>query len=68
MTDAKYKDRQKLEVFCWPELMQIFKGLIELIMVTPAISPASFAASSLQWQASPAAVSTARRMAHTRCI
>ena len=35
MTDAKYQDRQNLEVFCWPELMQIFQQLIELVMVTP---------------------------------
>ncbi len=35
MTEAKYQDRQKLEVFCWPELMQIFQGLVELVMVNP---------------------------------
>ena len=35
MTDAKYQDRQNLEVFRWPELMQVFQGLVELVMVSP---------------------------------
>lgn len=35
MTDARYQDRQNLEVFCWPELMQIFQNLVELVMVSP---------------------------------
>ncbi len=34
MTDAKYRDRQNLEVFRWPELMQAFQGLVELVMVS----------------------------------
>ena len=34
MTDATYKDRQNLEVFCWPELMEIFQKLVELVMVS----------------------------------
>ncbi len=36
MTGDKYRDRQNLEIFCWPELMQIFRGLVELVMVSPA--------------------------------
>lgn len=35
VTDAKYQDRQNLEVFCWPELMQMFQSLVELVMVSP---------------------------------
>ena len=34
MKDAKYQDRQNLEVFCWPELMAIFQKLVELVMVS----------------------------------
>jgi alkylhydroperoxidase family enzyme len=35
MTEAKYQDRQNLEIFCWPELMEKFQPLLELVMVTP---------------------------------
>ena len=35
MTDEKYQDRQNLEIFCWPELMNIFQGLVELVMLSP---------------------------------
>lgn len=35
MTDTKYRDRQKLEIFCWPELMKIFQSLVELVMLSP---------------------------------
>jgi alkylhydroperoxidase family enzyme len=34
MTKAQYQDRQNLEIFCWPELMAIFRNLIELVMVS----------------------------------
>jgi len=36
MPDARYQNRQNLEVFCWPELMQMFRGLVELVMVSPS--------------------------------
>jgi alkylhydroperoxidase family enzyme len=36
MTDAKYQDRQNLEIFRWPELMEIFRNLIDLVMVSHA--------------------------------
>lgn len=36
MSDPKYENRQNLEIFCWPELMKIFKELVELVMVSPA--------------------------------
>lgn len=35
MTAANYQDRQNLEIFRWPELMQAFRPLIELVMVSP---------------------------------
>ncbi|MGE0875913.1 MAG: carboxymuconolactone decarboxylase family protein [Burkholderiales bacterium] len=35
MSDAGYQDRQNLEVFRWPELMGIFRNLVELVMVAP---------------------------------
>jgi alkylhydroperoxidase family enzyme len=35
MTGAKYQDRQNLEFFRWPELMQRFQSLAELVMVSP---------------------------------
>jgi hypothetical protein len=35
MTDTKYENRQNFEIFCWPELMQTFQGLVELVMVSP---------------------------------
>jgi len=35
MSDDKYQDRQNLEIFCWPELMQRFLSLVELVMVSP---------------------------------
>lgn len=35
MAEARYHDRQNLEVFCWPELMQKFRDLVELVMVSP---------------------------------
>jgi len=34
MKDAKYRDRQNLEMLCWPELMKIFQGLVELVMLS----------------------------------
>ena len=34
MTDAQYRDRQNLEIFRWPELMEIFQKLVELVMVS----------------------------------
>jgi alkylhydroperoxidase family enzyme len=34
MPDAHYENRQNLEIFCWPELMKIFKDLVELVMVS----------------------------------
>jgi len=36
MTDVKYQERQNLEIFRWPELMQIFQNLVELVMVSPS--------------------------------
>jgi alkylhydroperoxidase family enzyme len=35
MADAEYRDRQNLEIFRWPELMQVFQRLVELVMVSP---------------------------------
>ena len=35
MTEAEYQDRQNLEIFAWPELMEIFQNLVELVMVSP---------------------------------
>jgi len=35
MTDARYQNRQNLEIFCWPELTRIFLPLVELVMVSP---------------------------------
>ena len=35
MTLPEYQDRQNLEFFRWPELMQRFQGLVELVMVAP---------------------------------
>jgi alkylhydroperoxidase family enzyme len=35
MTDIEYQNRQNLEIFTWPEMMHIFKDLVELVMVTP---------------------------------
>lgn len=35
MSELKYQDRQKLEIFCWPELMKPFQDLVELVMVSP---------------------------------
>jgi alkylhydroperoxidase family enzyme len=34
MTDAEYQNRQNLEILCWPELMERFQPLIELVMVS----------------------------------
>ncbi len=34
MSDDGYKDRQNLEIFAWPELMQTFTKLVELVMVS----------------------------------
>jgi alkylhydroperoxidase family enzyme len=34
MKDSKYQDRQNLEILCWPELMQTFQPLVELVMVS----------------------------------
>jgi len=35
MPDHGYKDRQNLEIFAWPELMQTFTQLVEQVMVSP---------------------------------
>jgi alkylhydroperoxidase family enzyme len=35
MTDTKYQDRQNLEFFRWPELLDRFQSLVELVMITP---------------------------------
>ncbi len=35
MSDDGYKDRQNLEIFAWPELMQTFTKLVEQVMVSP---------------------------------
>lgn len=35
MKDTKYEDRQNLEFFRWPELMEKFQSVVELVMVTP---------------------------------
>lgn len=35
MTDARYQDRQNLEMLGWPELMRPFRDLVELVMVAP---------------------------------
>lgn len=35
MTDARYQDRQNLEFFRWPELLEKFQGLVELVMIAP---------------------------------
>ncbi len=34
MSDDGYKDRQNLEIFSWPELIQTFTKLVELVMVS----------------------------------
>jgi alkylhydroperoxidase family enzyme len=36
MADHEYRDRQALEIFCWPELMEVFQKLAEIVMVSPA--------------------------------
>lgn len=33
MSDDKYQNRQNLEVFCWPELMETFQTLVERVMI-----------------------------------
>ena len=35
MQDAKYQDRQNLEIFRWPELLKVFQNLVELVMLAP---------------------------------
>jgi alkylhydroperoxidase family enzyme len=35
MKDYEYQDRQNLEIFAWPELMQTFMKLMEQVMVAP---------------------------------
>ena len=35
MKHAKYRDRQNLEIFRWPELMKVFQNLVELVMLSP---------------------------------
>lgn len=35
MTDTKYEDRQNLEFFRWPELLERFQSLVELVMIAP---------------------------------
>lgn len=32
---TQYENRQDLEIFRWPELMQLFQKLVELVMVSP---------------------------------
>jgi alkylhydroperoxidase family enzyme len=39
MTLPEYQDRQNLEFFGWPELMQRFQGLVERVMVAPGTLP-----------------------------
>ena len=34
MSDDTYQNRQNLEIFCWPELMEIFQPLVERVMVS----------------------------------
>jgi alkylhydroperoxidase family enzyme len=36
MTDHEYHDRQNLEIFCWPEMMEVFQKLAEIVMISPA--------------------------------
>jgi alkylhydroperoxidase family enzyme len=33
MSDDTYQNRQNLEIFCWPELMETFQTLVERVMV-----------------------------------
>ncbi len=33
MADDTYQNRQNLEIFCWPELMETFQTLVERVMV-----------------------------------
>jgi alkylhydroperoxidase family enzyme len=35
MTDIQYENRQKLEIFSWPEMMNIFQELVQRVMVAP---------------------------------
>jgi alkylhydroperoxidase family enzyme len=35
MKNHGYQDRQKLEIFVWPELMQRFMKLVEQVMISP---------------------------------
>ena len=35
MTKQPYENRQNLEIFRWPELMQLFQKLVERVMVSP---------------------------------
>ena len=35
MNESGYKDRQNLEIFVWPELMQTFSKLVEQVMISP---------------------------------
>lgn len=35
MTDAGYENRQQLEIFTWPELMEPFKRVAEIVMLEP---------------------------------
>ncbi len=35
MTDDGFQDRQNLEIFAWPELSEIFRKLVEKVMVSP---------------------------------
>lgn len=35
MTDAGYENRQNLEMFTWPELMEPFKRMAEIVMLKP---------------------------------
>jgi len=35
MADHKYENRQNLEILAWPEMMELFQPLVELVMVSP---------------------------------
>ena len=39
MTGAKFQERQNLEIFRWPELMHLFRDMVELVMVSPTNLP-----------------------------
>jgi hypothetical protein len=35
MKETDYQDRQNLEIFAWPELMETFLKLVDQVMVSP---------------------------------